>query len=311
MAIRRSIAAAVASAWLVPVAVAAVPMVAIDRFGQFLPIGTLVAFDSLSPQNGHVVGATGLREVGAMDARDDELFVPADAGGVIGFYRVDPATGASTLVSRTTRPTQIDRVYGGSFDDQGRFWLSLQAPGSSTDLLAFDPDTGEELITFHNTQGMGVFAGLAFVGPTLYALTSSRFGTVSLVDGHFTAIPVVGGHPCSGGSMGLDDEGNGTLLFTCSKGSLVGPDSLLYGLDPLSGIVSPRGDVIPHGTFDAIAAIPEPASSDLVAAGLTFLGVRARQLAVRRRTRPTSSAIPANNESEASGSGSATTSTRG
>ena len=52
-------------------------------------------------------------------------------------------------------------------------------------------------------------------------------------------------------------------------------------------------------------------AGDVVAAGLTLLGVRARQLALRRRTKPTSSAIPANKESEASGSGRATTSTRG
>ena len=291
MAIRRSVAAAVASAWLVavaspwlvavastslvPVSAAAVPMVAIDRFGQFLPIGTLVAFDSVNPGGGHVIGATGLQEVGAMDARGDELYVAADAGGVIGFYRVDPSSGASTLVSRTTRPTPVDRVYGGTFDDQGRFWLSLQAPGSFTDLLAFDPDTGQELITLQNRQGMGVFAGLASVGSTLYALTSSRFGSVSMVDGYFTTI--LGSHLCSGGSMGLDDEGNGKLLFTCSTGSQTGPESVLYGLDPLTGIVSVRGDVIPHGTYDAIAAIPEPGSLGLVGSGLAFLGARARR----------------------------------
>jgi hypothetical protein len=235
----------------------ATDLIAIERYGQFLPIGTLVRFPADDPSAGEIIGHTGLEQTGAIDFLDGRLWAVASDEGYLGFYSIHPRTAVATLVSRTSILVDEDQIFGGSFDSDGIFWLTRRRNASSSDIVALDPFTGEELDRYEMGSGW-TFGGLSFVGDVLYALTTYSFGVVDF-DRRLVSGIIYSPGPCGGGSMGLDATADGDRFYsTCSLGSAPGPDSRLYSLDPASATVHDLGDVIPRATLDAIAVVPPP-----------------------------------------------------
>jgi hypothetical protein len=251
----------------------AIPVAAIEAFGQYRPVGTLMTFDSSQPANAVVIGQTGLTHIGAMDYHDQSLWVVADSGGFRGFYQVDLQTAVPTLISTTDQVTRPGKIFGGTFDSQNRFWVS---DFEAATLTAFDPLTGATLATRSTNVGT-IVGGLGFAGTDLYALTTDGFGIVNMQTGAISSLG--SSKPCSGGAMGLDyDDLAGVFLYTCNTGSAAGPDSRLGTIDRATGAIVVIGDVVPSSTLDAIAVIPEPASGTLVVFGLTAVAVQRRRV---------------------------------
>ena len=211
------------------------PLAGIDRTGTLLPEGTLLRFDSDDHANSTIVDQTGLTGVGAMDYHGGQLWVAADRDGLRAFYTVDLTTADAFLFSTTSEPSPSDKIFGGSFDMDGRFWVS---DGNLGTITAFNPLTGQALSSFDFDSTVGGVGGLAFIGDELYAQTVQTvgslprgFGIFDTRSGAFTTI--TSPRACHGGSMGLDhDPLCGALFYTCSRGSASGPDSVLGAIDP-------------------------------------------------------------------------------
>ncbi|MBI4580086.1 MAG: hypothetical protein HY718_10320 [Planctomycetes bacterium] len=246
----------------------AVQILALERWGEYQPVGTLVQYDTQAPASGQVVGQTGLAVVGAMDFFNGRLWAASAAGGRLRFWQINPQTAQATLISAAGSHTEAF-VFGGSFDPQGRFWVTDL--GLDT-LACYDPWTGQR-ISSAPIQSNLVIPGLAFLGSTLYALGivtpvgsgPSSVGTLNPSTGEFTPLAANSG---VGGSNGFDyDPTSGKLFATYPSGS-PSASSGLRSIDPTTGLSTSLGRLTPIGTYDAIAVVPEPAGMFLLGFGV-------------------------------------------
>lgn len=271
--------------------VTAAPIVGIDRYGVLQPVGTILTFDSNDPGHATVIGtATNLADIGAVDYRDGVLWSASTAiGGRLLFHTVDLIHGTAELVSISVH-FHTGCAYGGSFDAQGRYWVS---DNYHHQLCSYEPSTGEELSCVW-TAPDPYFTALAFVGDTLYATrytgdsTESKLGTMNTTTGSFTPLfdlPV-------GWFQGMDYDPTSGKLIVAYTGccSAAWPRTTIYSVDPNTGAYELRGEVAPAATLDAIAVIQEmppilvSAPSDCVIADTAYT----RQLKTSQGTVPLS-----------------------
>jgi len=229
----------------------AAQILGIERLGTAeRPAGTVLVFDSSDPGNAQVLGDIGLGSVGAVDYHRGVLWAADCSGNTLRFHMLDLVNMQARLIS-TADAQDGTYVYGGSFDSQGRFWVSNNTLHL---VLCYDPTTGQQLAAVPFAQASRTIPAITFVGETLYALTAASpngpfsLGTFDLDTGAFTALMSAP----AGGSQGLDyDPASGKLFFTFAV------DTSLYEADLEAGTYHTLGQIIPGSTFDAIAVIEE------------------------------------------------------
>lgn len=240
----------------------AVTILGVERYGEFQPVGTLLSYDSNAPKAGTVIGQTGITHVGAIDFYQGRLWAASSAGGILSFWQINPQTAQAIRVSTAGSHSQ-SYVFGGSFDEQGRFWVTDL--GSDT-LASYNPWTGQRLSVAPILPEL-VITGLAFIGPKLYAISTTQggpgyLGTLETDTGIFN--PINYGLSV-GGSNGLDYDPVGGKLYSTYPTSNPGSSAGLQEIVPLTGEVTRRVNLDPDATLDAIAVVPEPAGLFLLA----------------------------------------------
>ncbi|MDZ4820871.1 MAG: PEP-CTERM sorting domain-containing protein [Planctomycetota bacterium] len=246
--------------------------------GQLVQINTFTGAGTL-------IGNIGFGTIEAIDYLSNGTLVGiANANQLI---KIDTNTGAGQLIGTITGFAWVEGLAYSSSDGVLYGSATVGPQADANRLITIDPTTAQPTSiapsffgpNFGDVDGLAVSAAGAIVGSHINAPTPSLF-SVNPVSGVGTQIGTL-----SMAVVGLDFASDGTLYGVTIPDIQVGGPSRLVTIDPASGAIQDIGP-IGFDTIQAIAFVPEPATSVMFAVGagsLLLFGSRHRR---QNRARP-------------------------
>lgn len=194
-----------------------------------------------------------------IEFRDDGVLFGTTGGGSSNLVRIDPSTGAETLIGRH----DFGAIDGLEFVNGTLYGAHAPGPGLPSALVIVDPSTSA--LTTVGPTGFSSIGGLAYdpSSATLYGVTAGAAGgdlvTLNLTTGAATLVGSTGFTDVSAlefapigtlyGGLGANDADAGSLIVidpTDGAGSLIGPT----GYPAVTGLSFVQGPLPMDGGFE-------------------------------------------------------------
>jgi len=188
-------------------------------------------------------------------------------------FRVDPRTGASTLIGITG----IEVTEGGlAFDPTSELLYGCQAKGQDL-LYTFDLSNAKATVK-GTIVSSGDISAISFDDSgTLYAIDQLEQSLLTLDPSNANIIKSIDLNISLGSILGMDFDPSSGIMYV-ADGSSGGTDTL-YTVDLSTGVLSPVGPTGLTDGLSGLAIVPEPYTISLLGLG-SFLVLKKR----RRRT---------------------------